>query len=1353
MRRRDIHQIFSGIVVSITLLLFLCMGCTGDELLVANQSDLPSGGSGGIFTLIAQNESEIHATESNVTEIILSNQSSYSENGQNEPVLSLGQNIPVQPSVEAAPGLFSEDMAYNLLDPDDINETDPVSVVSVIPLGIDPAISFTGDGALPLSDEGAFFSSSGQDTPLEPVPVQPKTITGQPQTPLPVSTDLISLDTDLPSPDAGYPGSNLTSESLFVSSVPDGESSLVSPVPDQFVTLSSDLPISSEGEIKGEIPVNAGITPEPLSLSLTTEPAPVQSNSSAPIDLFSLQQGTPDLEPQLSIVSIQAIDAPVDTPPPTPDISSLIPVPAKNAGLITLATDLPSPDAGYPGSNLTSESLFVSSVPDGESSLVSPVPDQFVTLSSDLPISSEGEIKGEIPVNAGITPEPLSLSLTTEPAPVQSNSSAPIDLFSLQQGTPDLEPQLSIVSIQAIDAPVDTPSPTPDVSSLIPIPAKNPGLMVLDNALSVGQEQDTVSSQAIGTDLFDPALGASAPDTSAGMNPLISEQPATGGIIQQSGTDGNAVSYANGEVIVCFGDTKGPLTEAVYSAAHATIGAEMIGSLAAFGKPEIQLVRLPDGMPVPDAVAYYEADPAVQYAEPNYEVSISAVPDDPDYSQLWGMQTVSAPQAWDITTGSSDVIVAVIDSGVDYTHPDLAENIWINTGEIPDNGIDDDNNGFVDDYHGWDFYSEDPDPMDENGHGTHCAGTIGAVGNNGIGVAGYNWQISIMPLRFLGPTGSGYTFDATQAVLYGTMMGARVMNHSWGGGAYSKALHDALAASPAIMSIAAGNDDYNLDQINYYPASYDCENIIVTAAVDSNGDIAYFSNYGKNSVDVAAPGVAILSTVLNGGYEYYKGTSMAAPQVSGLAGLLCTADPDASALDIKRTIKTHVTSSEKVADKVETGGVINAYESIKAVWNNPLHAEATIEPLSGKAPLNVTCIGSATGSVTSWVWDFGDYTPPGEGQVVTHTYSTANYQPITLQVSDGTSTDAVTKLVTVYPDAEFTANVTSGDVPLTVTFTSQSTGGEPDAIYWKFGDGVMVDKTKSPVHTYTEAGTYTVTLIVERRGLADQEIKTGYITVTDPTQPITAGFTADPQTGPAPLTVCFTDQSTGPVTSWNWNFGDGNVSCEQNPMNTYQVPGLYTVTLRVCGEGGEDTATETILVTDGEVFLLSLKPGWNLISTPKTLAPGYDTAAIFAEVDTAGHSIMTYDPSSPDWIILTKDSPIEPLFGYWIYAKTPVTIPLVFLTDPVLLPPVRDLLAGWNLIGFAKTTPATAHDTMLSVQDAWIYLIGYDAGGQRYEETIINGGQGEFSDSRLMYPQQGYWTFMNKSGTLAGIGI
>ncbi|MBN1166512.1 MAG: S8 family serine peptidase [Methanospirillaceae archaeon] len=1202
MRRREIQQIFSGIVVSIILLLFLCMGCTGDEVLVENQPDLPSEGFGSIFSLFAQNASEIQGPEISPPGIVLSNQSSYPENDQNAPVFSFEENIPAQPSVEPVPGFFSEDVADNLLDPDDIHETGPVSVVSVVPLGIDPAISFAGDESLSLPEKGAFFTSSGQDTAFEPVPVQPETIPEQPLKSLPVST-----------------------------------------------------------------------------------------------------------------------------------------------GFITPATDLPSPDAGYPGSDLTRESLFVSPAPVGESSSVSPVPDSIVSLSSDLPVPSYGEMQ----MSAASTPESLSSPLITEQSIVQNNNTAPVDLLSFPVDFPGTESPLSIVSINAIDVPVDTPLPTPDVSSLIPVPAKNPDLIIPDAALSSGEEQNIVSSQAVFTDLSCLAQGAPA----TGTNQLISEQPVTGGIIQQSDTDANAVSYGEGEVVVCFGDTKGPLTEATYSAAHAKIGAEMIGSLAVFGKPEIQLVRLPDGMPVADAVAYYEADPAVLYAEPNYVVTISAVPDDPDYDQLWGMQAVSAPQAWDMTTGSQDVIVAVVDTGVDYTHPDLAANMWVNSGEIPDNGIDDDNNGFVDDYYGWDFNNEDPDPMDENGHGTHCAGTIGAVGNNGIGVAGYNWQVRIMAAPFLGSGGSGYTFDAAQAILYATKMGARVMNHSWGGGSYSKVLHDALAASPAVMSIAASNENYNLDLIPVYPASYDCENIIVTAAIDSNGDLAYFSNYGKNSVDVAAPGVAILSTVLKGGYEYYKGTSMAAPQVSGLAALLSAADPDASALDIIRTIKTSVTPSGQLADKVATGGVINAYESVKAVWNNPLHAEATIEPLSGKAPLNITCIGSATGEITTWVWDFGDYTPPGEGQIVTHTYTYANYFPATLQVSDGTSTDAVTKLVTVYPDAEFTANVTSGDVPLTVAFTSQSTGEEPDAIYWKFGDGTMVDKTKYPVHTYTEAGTYTVTLIVERRGLADQETKIGYITVTDPTKPITAGFTADPQTGPAPLTVCFTEQSTGLITSWNWNFGDGNVSCEQNPIHIYESPGLYTVTLRVCGEGGEDTAAGTILVTDGEVFLLSLESGWNLISTPKTLAPGYDTAAIFAEVDTAGHSIMTYDPSSSDWIILTKDSPIEPLFGYWIYAKTPVTIPLVFLTDPILLPPVRDLLAGWNIIGFAKTTPATAHDTMLSVQDAWIYLIGYDAGGQRYEETIINGGHEEFSDSRLMYPQQGYWTFLNKSGTLAGIGI
>jgi serine protease len=214
----------------------------------------------------------------------------------------------------------------------------------------------------------------------------------------------------------------------------------------------------------------------------------------------------------------------------------------------------------------------------------------------------------------------------------------------------------------------------------------------------------------------------------------------------------------------------------------------------------------------------------VLYAEPNYTVRALAVPNDPMFPQLWGMPQIKATNAWDRATGSDDIVVCVIDTGVDYNHPDLAGNMWTNPGEVPGNGVDDDGNGYVDDVHGYDFVNNDGDPMDDHGHGTHCSGTIGGIGNNGVGVAGVNWKVRIMALKFLSASGGGSTADAIDAVNYSVQMGVRVSNNSWGGGGYSAALYDAINAGKTVGQLfcaAAGNDTNDNDANPSYPASYD----------------------------------------------------------------------------------------------------------------------------------------------------------------------------------------------------------------------------------------------------------------------------------------------------------------------------------------------------------------------------------------------------------------------------------------------------------------------------------------------------------------------------------------------------
>jgi len=348
-------------------------------------------------------------------------------------------------------------------------------------------------------------------------------------------------------------------------------------------------------------------------------------------------------------------------------------------------------------------------------------------------------------------------------------------------------------------------------------------------------------------------------------------------------------------------------------------GSEMGDQIAAV--PGLRSVHLPQGHSVDAALAAYRGNPDVLYAEPNYRVQAALTPNDPQFSSLYGLNNagqtggtpdadIDAPGAWDITTGSQDIVVAVIDTGVDYTHEDLAANMWVNSAEIPGNGQDDDANGFVDDVHGYDFFNRDGDPYDDNFHGTHVAGTIGAVGNNGIGVAGVNWGVKIMALKFLDSGGGGWTEDAIAAVNYATMMRAsgvdiRLTSNSWGGGAYSQALADAIEAggdAGILFVAAAGNDGVDADFSPMYPAAYDSPYIVSVAATDHFDQYAYFTNWGATSVDLAAPGVDILSTMPGNQYGYLSGTSMATPHVSGAAALVWSAYPDATPLEVKQRL-------------------------------------------------------------------------------------------------------------------------------------------------------------------------------------------------------------------------------------------------------------------------------------------------------------------------------------------------------------------------------------------------------------------------------------------------------------------
>jgi len=368
------------------------------------------------------------------------------------------------------------------------------------------------------------------------------------------------------------------------------------------------------------------------------------------------------------------------------------------------------------------------------------------------------------------------------------------------------------------------------------------------------------------------------------------------------------------------------------SMAHKDVGATVLKDY----NKGMQLVKIPDNISLSDALTKYRQNKDVIYAEPNYTYKEDTIPNDIYYGKLWGLEKINASPAWDITTGSHSVIIALIDSGINSLHPDLIGKIWINTGEIPGNGIDDDKNGYIDDVNGWNFLSNSSNITDTNGHGTHVAGIIAAAGNNNLGVTGVMWDVQIMVLKFLDKEGNGYLEDAISAINYASKMGASIISNSWGGSAYSQALKDAIDVSPALVVCAAGNEISGSDNDIYptYPASFSNSNIISVAATDMNDYISYFSNFGENSVDVAAPGEDIYSTI-SGSYGYLSGTSMATPYVSGLAGLIKSLRPDLANLQIKNTILNNVDFVSSLTGKVLTSGRINAYKALTNIILDP----------------------------------------------------------------------------------------------------------------------------------------------------------------------------------------------------------------------------------------------------------------------------------------------------------------------------------------------------------------------------------------------------------------------------------
>jgi len=482
------------------------------------------------------------------------------------------------------------------------------------------------------------------------------------------------------------------------------------------------------------------------------------------------------------------------------------------------------------------------------------------------------------------------------------------------------------------------------------------------------------------------------------------------------------------------------------------------------------LIHLEISVPVERALAFLNQSKAVLYAEPDWVCKTTAVPNDPSFGNLWGMrntgQTVNsdpgvagadtrAHLAWDAFTGSSTFVIAIIDDGTNRSHPDLTANIWTNPGEIAGDGVDNDTNGYIDDTWGYDFYQRDNNP-NETGHGTHTAGTVGAVGNNGVGVAGVMWSCKLMALRFLGPNG-GYTSDAILAVQYANAKRVRVSNNSWGGGGFSQGLYDAINAGKAaghLFVAAAGNSGANSDSTPAYPGAYNLDNIISVAATDNNDALASFSNYGSTTVDIGAPGVTIYSTYGTSGYSYLNGTSMACPHVAGAVALVTSANPNMTYLQVRSRLLSTTRPVSSLSGKCVTGGVLDVAAAIAGSGggSNTAPTVAISSPANGSSFTTgtpITFTGTATdtqdGSLTaSMTWTSSLQGTIGTGGSFSRTDLVAGSHTITARATDsgslqGSATVSITLTVGgTTPSAPTSPSASLSGTTVTVRWTDTS---------------------------------------------------------------------------------------------------------------------------------------------------------------------------------------------------------------------------------------------------------------------------------------------------------------------------
>lgn len=669
-------------------------------------------------------------------------------------------------------------------------------------------------------------------------------------------------------------------------------------------------------------------------------------------------------------------------------------------------------------------------------------------------------------------------------------------------------------------------------------------------------------------------------------------------------------------------------------------------------------------------------NPKVAYAEPDHTVYLDdyqyraepsntpeSKPDDLFFDKLWGLHNegqtggavgadIDAMKAWEVTKGSGEIAVGVIDTGIDYTHPDLVDNMWTNPNEIPGDGIDNDNNGYVDDMHGINSYDDTGDPMDTHSHGTHVAGTIGATGNNGVGVTGVNHKVSLIGCKFIKPSGGGSISDAIKCLDYfidlklaGTDI--RLTNNSWGGGSRSEAMIAALQRSHdagMLFISSAGNAGENNDEVAHYPSSYDSVDSVMAVAATTHSDYkSGFSNYGRTSVDLGAPGSSIYSTVPNDGYSSKSGTSMASPHAAGAAALLLAANPGLTHIEVKALLMETGDPLDALANNTVSGKRINVANAIEAASNPSWYIRTdlaagsikqgetaqfdfTVQSINNwqgdvalevSGDLNATISsnplpagGSATISVLT-----AENTPVGDYQLtltarsgdtvrtqifnVTVEYAnleTRHYANNNSYDIPDNNQDGVRSTINVADDL----SILSGEVTVDISHTwrgdlvvvLESPSGQTQTLHNRSG-GRAADLKKTwqlTQFTGSSQGEWHL-FVTDLAGSDVGTINKWSMTLTgttgdqDPVTLPTADFVYDADS----TKLRFNDRSTDDgldIYQWHWDFGDGNTSTEQNPEHTYADEGSYQVTLTVTDrKGNTDSISKTIDVAG---FTISL---------------------------------------------------------------------------------------------------------------------------------------------------------------------